>query len=95
MVELDTAKVADAIDDAIDDSAAFLGKELKAEQLAAISAFAHGKDTFIALPTGYGKSLIYGILPLVFDRLRGILLNCSPVATSVCLELAFICRVFW
>ncbi len=25
----------------------------------------------MSLPTGYGKSLIYAILPLVFDEIRG------------------------
>ena len=29
-----------------------------------------GKDVFVKLPTGYGKSLIYRELPTVFDTLR-------------------------
>ena len=33
--------------------------------------FVEGKDTFVTLPTGYGKSIIYGILPIVFDKMRG------------------------
>ena len=29
------------------------------------------KDTFVALPTGYGKSIIFGVLPLLFDKMLG------------------------
>ena len=43
---------------------------LKTEQLQAITSFIHRKDTFVALPMGYGKSLIYAVLPLVFDTIR-------------------------
>ncbi len=45
--------------------------ELKCEQKQAVTAFLSGNDTFVSLPTGYGKSLCYGILPLAFDYLRG------------------------
>ena len=46
--------------------------QLKTEQSAAISKFASGKDVFVALPTGYGKSLCYCCLPYVFDRLKSV-----------------------
>ena len=37
--------------------------ELKAEQERVVKAFLSGKDVFGALPTGYGKSLCYAVLP--------------------------------
>ena len=44
-------------------------RELKYEQKKAILDFISGKDVFIALPTGFGKTLIYCCLPRVFDLL--------------------------
>ena len=44
---------------------------LKVKQQEASEAFVSGKDTFVALPTGYGKSIIYALLPSIFDKLRG------------------------
>ena len=44
---------------------------LKLKQVESIQSFASGKDTFVALPTGYGKSVIFAILPLLFDLMRG------------------------
>ena len=52
---------------------------LKLKQLEAIKAFISGKDTFVSLPTGYGKSAIYAVLPLVFDCLLGMQLVYSVV----------------
>lgn len=46
-------------------------EELKDEQMEAIKAFVSGNDVFISLPTGYGKSLCYQILPITFDALNG------------------------
>ena len=44
---------------------------LNTHQKKAISEVAkRGKDVFVNLPTGYGKSLIYQALPTAFDALR-------------------------
>jgi len=44
---------------------------LKDKQLEAVKSFVSGKDTFVALPTGYGKSVIFAVLPLVFNYMLG------------------------
>jgi len=43
---------------------------LKDLQLEVITSFVAGKDVFAVLPTGYGKSLCYACLPLLFDHLH-------------------------
>ena len=43
--------------------------QLKPEQLKVIMEFVCGKDVFAVLPTGFGKTLCYACLPLVFDEL--------------------------
>ena len=40
---------------------------LKEEQLTALEGVLEGKDVFALLPTGYGKSLIFQIAPLVAE----------------------------
>ena len=64
---------------AIEFSLKKLGKlklELKREQYDAIRAICfERKDTLAVLPTGFGKSLIYQILPGIFDYIRS---GCEP-----------------
>ena len=55
-------------------------ESLKEEQLLTIQEFVWGKDVFMSLPTGFGKSLIYGLLMPVIDRIRG-----HAIETSVAL----------
>ena len=44
---------------------------LKKKQVEDVIAFIEGNDVFVCLSTGYGKSVIYALLPSVFDTLRG------------------------
>ncbi len=46
---------------ALDDAAFKLKINLKDKQVEAIQCFLSGKDVFVSLPTGYGKSIIFGI----------------------------------
>lgn len=45
-------------------------KAARAKQLEVIILFVQGKDVFVSLPTGSGKSFCFYALPLVFDTLR-------------------------
>ena len=60
------------VDEMILKAAASLGySDLKPEQRCILKAFVEGKDVFVALPTGFRKSLCYALLPLIFDMKRG------------------------
>ncbi|XP_065917561.1 ATP-dependent DNA helicase Q1-like [Dysidea avara] len=58
---------------------------LKPKQLEAISAFLSGRDVFVSLPTGYGKSIIFALLPPIFNRIRdcndSLVVCISPLAS--------------
>ena len=45
-------------------------QELRGKQEKVLQEYVYGRDTFVSLPTGSGKSLCYCALPLVFDKLR-------------------------
>ena len=51
----------DSLKTALKVAAEQLGITLKDKQQEAILAFLSGRDVFISLPTGYGKSYIYGM----------------------------------
>ena len=62
----------ETVEAAIASSCAVIGVvELKEKQKDAIKFFVEGNDVLVILPTGYGKSLCFALLPLVFDYLRG------------------------
>ena len=55
----------------VEASARNLGyQSLREEQTEAVKAFLGGRDVFVALPTGSGKSVCYTVLPVVVDNLR-------------------------
>ena len=66
----------DAFGDAIAYSLSALissSRTLKEEQLLSMKAVQEGKDVFVWLPVGLGKSLCYQILPFVFDHQLGMI----------------------
>ena len=46
---------------------------LKEEQLLSMKVVYKGKDVFVQLPMGFGKSLYYQILPFIFDYRLGLI----------------------
>ena len=54
--------------------------DLKPEQKRVLKSFIEGKDVFVSLPTGYGKSLCYALLPSIFNTKKGL-----TEKTSICL----------
>ncbi len=56
----------------------------KPEQLDAIRAVYNGKDVFVWLPTGFGKSFCYEMLPFVMDHKLGrVSTTCSSVVLVI------------
>ena len=75
---------------AIDSAVEAVGLEaLKPLQREAIRLFTRGHDVFVSLPTGYGKSYCFVLLPLVFDRMlgrSGSIVVCISPLTSLMME---------
>ena len=61
--------------------------KLKNEQKEAIYAVYGGKDVFVCLPTGFGISVCFQILPFLFDYKRvlvgGLLDRCTVLRCQV------------
>ena len=63
--------MADDLRKIVEESFRMMGcEQVKPEQWTAIKAFVSGVDVFVALPTGFGKSLIYATLPPIYDNLK-------------------------
>lgn len=62
--------MADCFDEAMVYALGSIGKaglSLKEEQRRAVRHIFDGEDTFVWLPTGFGKSICYECLPFLFD----------------------------
>ena len=55
---------------------------LKKEQEKVINKFIAGIDVFVCLPTGFGKSVCFITLPIVFDLIR------APCEPSICVVIS-------
>ncbi len=74
--------MASHLDGIIVKAAGSLGYTLKPEQKQALLKFVGGQDVFVSLPTGFGKSLCYILLPRIFDLLRGVENKCVIIVVS-------------
>lgn len=74
--------MASHLDAIIVKAAGSLGYTLKPEQKQALLKFVGGQDVFVSLPTGFGKSLCYILLPRIFDLLRGVENKCVVIVVS-------------
>lgn len=78
-------KMADRLLQVVEVSSRF-GVTLKAKQLDAIISFMSGKNVFISLPTGYGKSVIYAFLPPAYDRYKGVCVKFLNIIIMLAIE---------
>ena len=72
--------------------------KVKDEKFRVIEDVVRGRDTFVSLPTGYGKSLCYGVLPWIFDELprnstkRSIVIVVSPLISLTAIQVTFVAK---
>ena len=67
--------------------------KLKDEQHKIVCSFISGRDVFGVLPTGFGKSLCYACLPLIFDKiepdLKSIIIVVTPLTAIMKDQVSF------
>ena len=87
MAELLSSRV--SFDQALTYALQSIGKgdlTLKKEQVESVRYVYDGKDVFVWLPTGFGKSVIYECLPFVFETLnerKTLVLVVSPLCGAI------------
>ena len=64
---------------AFDTVSNFFDVKFYADQKEIIQNFINGKHTYFSAPTGYGKSLVFQALPVVFDTLNEQALSTSTL----------------
>ena len=65
---------------AVEEGMRCMGYEsIKSEQLSAVQSLLNGDDVLMSVPTGFGKSLVYQLLPFCADSL---LRSCTSSQTS-------------
>ncbi len=87
LVSTCTARMAKYSNTVIDDALRTATKEmgypdLRPKQEEVVRHFMRGRDVFVSLPTGSGKSLCYSVLPRVFDQVRKIQTGSVAVVVS-------------
>uniref|UniRef100_A0A1X7SVC4 DNA 3'-5' helicase n=1 Tax=Amphimedon queenslandica TaxID=400682 RepID=A0A1X7SVC4_AMPQE len=57
------------MDSCLTEAAELLGyRNLKDEQISCLTEFLSGRDVFVILPTGFGKTVCFTLLPFAFDK---------------------------
>ncbi len=76
----------------------FPHSDLKQEQIESLEYMLNNEDTFCVLPTGYGKSTIYFLLPLIKEKVIFSSMNVTfnyTVLTFFFLSFIFLIGVGW
>ena len=79
------------VDKAIEEVSKDIGLVFKDKQYDSIKSFCQGHDSFVSLPTGYGKSLIFAVLPLVMDKMKGNRHHSILSIMVKCADIKYIC----
>ena len=60
---------------------------IREKQKMAVLEVLSGKDVFVRLPTGYGKTIITAVLPGAFDRVRNVERHCMVLCITPLISL--------